>query len=72
MSYRGSICALPLVAALLAAPSAAQVVDLREICPTLRVNGFAPPATRIIGCGLPAFRRSHPSIARSGRTFRPT
>ena len=32
--------------------------------PTSRVNGFAPPAARIIGCGLPAFRRSHPSTAR--------
>src|SRR5258708_32327243 len=42
MSYRGSICALPLVAALLATPSAAQVVDFGKY-PDLKGQWLRPP-----------------------------
>ena len=32
--------------------------------PDLKGQWLRPPAARTIGCGLPAFRRSHPSIAK--------
>ena len=44
MSYRGSICALPLVAALLATPSAAQVVDFGKY-PDLKGQWVRPPGS---------------------------
>ena len=44
MSYRGSICALPLVAALLATPSAAEVVDFGKY-PDLKGQWLRPPGT---------------------------
>ena len=44
MSYRGSICALPLVAALLATPSAAQVVDFGKY-PDLKGQWLRPPGS---------------------------
>src|SRR6476646_7645651 len=44
MSYRGSICALPLVAALLATPSAAQVLDFGKY-PDLKGQWLRPPGS---------------------------
>jgi len=44
MIYRGSICALPLVAALLATPSAAQVVDFGKY-PDLKGQWLRPPGS---------------------------
>jgi hypothetical protein len=44
MSYRGSICALPLAAALIATPSAAQVVDFGKY-PDLKGQWVRPPGS---------------------------
>ena len=71
MSYRSSICAVALAAALLATPSAAQVVDFGKY-PDFKGQWVRAAGNPNNWLRLRARLRSHPNIRRSSMTFRPT